>query len=247
MKNALRLALVGVYTLVIGFPVILTSLIPGLYPAAMWLARTWIRWNLATFGVRVEIEGLENVPRESPVVFMSNHQSLFDIAALIETLPVEWRFVAKRELLRVPIFGWCVASTGQIIIDRGNREKAVASLERAADRIRAGVNVIVFPEGTRSPDGTLRAFKSGGFHLALQAGVPIVPVTVSGSHRIARKGSIDAHSGRIRITYGKPIPTHDVPLEEREQLKARVREAIARGYDPVLQGSPRIDPPLAAA
>jgi 1-acyl-sn-glycerol-3-phosphate acyltransferase len=150
--------------------------------------------------------------------------------------------VAKKELVRVPIFGWCLLTTGQIIIDRGNREKAVRSLERAAARIRAGASVIAFPEGTRSAAGSLRPFKSGPFHLAVAAQVPIIPVTVSGSQRITPKGSLNAQAGTVRIVFGKPIPTRGVRLDERNELKARVRAAIAAGYDVELQGPPVIEP-----
>src|SRR5690606_31303222 len=152
------------------------------------------------------------------------------------------RFVAKKELVRVPIFGWCLVTTGQIIIDRGNRERAVRSLRRAAERIRGGASVIVFPEGTRSPSGSLRPFKSGPFHLALEAQVPIVPVTVSGSQRITPKGRLVVHPGTVKITYGPPIPTRGLGLEDRRRLKARVRAAIVAGYDEALQGPPVVEP-----
>jgi 1-acyl-sn-glycerol-3-phosphate acyltransferase len=244
MGNALRLALVAFYTVVIGFPLIAVSFFDRDARFVNPLARTWVRWILGTFGIRVQAEGLENVPTHAPVIFMSNHQSLIDIAAIVQTLPTtqSWRFVAKKELVRVPIFGWALVTSGQIIIDRGNRAKAVASLARAAARIRSGVSVIVFPEGTRSPSGSLRAFKSGPFHLALEAQVPILPVTVSGTQRITPKGSLTVHPGIAKIVYGKPIPTRGLRLEERQQLKARVREAIVQGYDVCFQGPPVVEP-----
>ncbi len=99
--------------------------------------------------------------------------------------------------------------------------------------------MIVFPEGTRSQTGTLAEFKSGGFHLALQAGVPILPVTVSGTHRVTPKGSLKVHPGLVRVHYGKPIPTRGLTLEDRQQLKQQVREGILAGFDPVLQPLPR--------
>jgi 1-acyl-sn-glycerol-3-phosphate acyltransferase len=242
--NLLRLLLVAIYTVVIGIPVIAAGPFDREARVVRSLGRTWIRWILRTYGIRVEAVGLENVPERAPVIFMSNHQSLVDIAAIVDTLPpsVSWRFVAKKELVRVPIFGWCLVTTGQIIIDRGNRERAVASLRRAAERIRSGASVIVFPEGTRSPTGSLRPFKSGPFHLALEAQVPIVPITVSGSQRITPKGSLQVHSGTVKIAFGRPIPTRGVGMEERGQLKTRVRAAIAQGYDLAFQGRPVIEP-----
>ena len=242
MANALRFVLVGLYTVVIGVPVILSSIFDG-GRLMLPLGRTWVSWILATFRIRVDVDGVENVPTRAPVILMSNHQSLVDIAAIVSTLPrsVVWRFVAKKELVRIPFFGWSLYTSGHIIIDRGQREKAVRSLARAAERIRSGVSVIVFPEGTRSPTGSLRPFKSGPFHLAVAAQVPIVPITVSGSQRITPKGSLTVHPGTVKITYGKPISTRGLALAERQLLKARVRDAIIQGYDVGYQGPPVIE------
>jgi 1-acyl-sn-glycerol-3-phosphate acyltransferase len=243
VTTALQLFLVSVYTLVIGPPILVASFFDG-GRTMLRLGRVWVRWIVRSFGVRIEAEGLENVPTHAPVILMSNHQSLCDIAAIVLTLPesVSWRFVAKRELTRVPIFGQVLVASGHVIIDRGDRAKAVESLHRAAERIRAGTTVIVFPEGTRSPDGHLRHFKSGPFHLALEAQVPIVPVTVSGSQRVTPKGELRVRPGTVKITYGKPIPTRGLSIEHRKQLAARVREAIAQGYDLAFQREIVIEP-----
>ena len=242
IKSFAQFGLIGLYTLVIGPPIIIASFFDG-GRTMLALGRLWILAILATFRVRVDVAGIDNVPTHAPVILMSNHQSLADIAAIVSTLPpsVRWRFVAKRELARVPIFGQALVASGHIIIDRGNREKAVASLRRAAERIRAGTSVIVFPEGTRSPEGRLRLFKSGPFHLAIEAQVPIVPVTVSGSQRITPKGELRVHSGRVKITYGTPIPTRGVSIDERKVLQSRVRDAIAAGYDVTYQGPVMIE------
>lgn len=241
--NFLQLVLVALYTIVIGPPIIVASFFDG-GRTMMRLGRVWVSWILSTFGVRVEVAGTENVPTHAPVILMSNHQSLVDIAAIVMTLPrsVRWRFVAKKELVRVPIFGQALVASGHIIIDRDNREKAVESLRLAAERIRAGTTVIVFPEGTRSPDGHLRWFKSGPFHLALEAQVPIVPVTVSGSQRITPKGELRVRRGTVKIAYGKPIATRGLGLADRKHLAARVREAIAAGYDTAYQGAVVVEP-----
>jgi 1-acyl-sn-glycerol-3-phosphate acyltransferase len=204
----------------------------------LWVARNWISWILATCHIEVESEGLEHVHPARSYVFMSNHQSVIDTAAIVSTLPFSWRFVAKRELTWIPFFGWALAIGGHVIIDRGRRERAVASLRRAAARIRAGTNVIIFPEGTRSPTGEMGPFKSGGFHLALEAGVPILPITVSGSHRITPKRSLRIESGRVHVRYGKPIPTEGLDPEARGRLKDEVRRAIRAGFDPELQYTP---------
>jgi 1-acyl-sn-glycerol-3-phosphate acyltransferase len=175
---------------------------------------------------------------------MSNHQSLVDIAAIVMTLPrsQSWRFVAKRELTRVPIFGQVLVASRHIIIDRGDRERAVASLREAARRIRSGTSVIIFPEGTRSSDGRLQRFKSGPFHLAIESQVPIVPVTVSGSQRITPKSRLLVYPGVVKIVYGTPIPTRGETIEARKALAARVRRAIATGYDVAFQGAVVVEP-----
>jgi len=238
--EAVFLLLVALNTAFFAVAVVLLSFLDPTGRIPVQLIRGWTRVNLALYRVEVEVEGLDRVPRTTPLVIMSNHQSLLDIAALIRTLPVDFRFVAKKELVRVPFFGWALWASGQIIIDRQDRTRSVASLRRAAERIRSGINVIIFPEGTRSPDGTLQPFKSGGFHLAIQAGAPILPATVSGSHRVSSKGSLRVeHGSRIKIYYGEPIPTAGLTVADRETLKTRVRRAIESGYDPVLQPDTR--------
>jgi 1-acyl-sn-glycerol-3-phosphate acyltransferase len=230
----IRFTLIALYTVFWGIPAMLIAPFSG--EAIVWIGRTWISWIYRTCGVRVVVEGLERFDRTQPHVVMSNHQSVLDIGAMVLTLPLNWRFVAKRELTYVPFFGWALGLSDQIVIDRGNRAKAVASLRRAAERVRGGLSVIVFPEGTRSPTGRMRDFKSGGFHLAIEAGVPILPATVSGSFDLIPKRSLKVQSGTIKVSYGEPIPTAQLGVEDRHVLKERVRKAIESGYDPVLQG-----------
>ena len=205
---------------------------------AVWAARIWARWILAISSVEVECSGVEKIDVGQPYVFMSNHQSVFDVPAIVTTLPVSFRFVAKRELTWIPVFGWALVLAGHIIIDRGRRERCVGSLRRAAEKVRRGVNVIIFPEGTRSETDSFRPFKSGGFHLAIQAGVPVLPISVSGSRRIVPKRSLRVESGRIRVHYGAPIATAGLTRDDREVLKQKTREAILAGFDPAFPGAP---------
>lgn len=208
----------------------------------VWMARQWIRWIFGGCGIRVETEGLENIDPKQPYVIMTNHQSVIDIGAIVQTLPISFRFVAKKELIWIPFFGWALPLAGHVIIDRRDRSKAVHSLERAAQRIAQGVNVIIFPEGTRSATGDLQPFKSGGFHLAIQAQVPILPATISGSRVITPKRSLRVESGTVKIVYGKPIPTAGLGVDDRESLKEQVRQAIFRGFDWDYQPPPRENP-----
>ncbi|HEX5067724.1 MAG TPA: lysophospholipid acyltransferase family protein [Myxococcota bacterium] len=230
-----RYLMIVLYTIFWGLIACLLGLVDRSGEGVIWVARNWVRWILATCHVEVACEGLDRIDPRQPYVFMSNHQSVIDTAAIVSTLPVSWRFVAKRELLFVPFFGWALGLGGHVIVDRGNHEKAMRSMKRAAERIRGGTNVIIFPEGTRSPSGVMGPFKSGGFHLAIEAGVPVLPITVSGTNQITPKGSLRIESGRVRILYGKPIPTADLDLESRGRLKDEVRQAISAGFDPTLQ------------
>ena len=235
MIYLVRYCLIALYTIFWG--ALATAAAPFSGEVIVWIGRQWIGWIFATCGIRVEVEGLERI-REVPVaIYMSNHQSVVDIGAIVLSMPVSWRFVAEKELTYIPFFGWALALSDQIVIDRGNRRRSVESLRRAAERVRAGANVIIFPEGTRSPDGSLQPFKSGGFHLALDAQVPVVPVTVSGSRRLTPKRSLQVRSGTVKVVYGAPIPTAGMTVKDREQLKRTVADAIRAGYDPELQAA----------
>jgi 1-acyl-sn-glycerol-3-phosphate acyltransferase len=232
---AYRYFLVLVFTVFWGLIGMVLGLIDRSGEGVIWVARNWMTWVLKGCGIRIVAEGLENFDATRPHVFMSNHQSVIDIAALVFTLPCSFRFVAKKELAYIPFFGWSMALGGHILIDRSNRTKALRSLDRAAGQIRGGTNVIIFPEGTRSQVGRLQKFKKGGFHLAIQSQVPIVPVSVSGTHRITPKRSLRIESGEVKIRYGKPIPTAGMTAADRHALAEEVREAIRRGFDPAYQ------------
>jgi 1-acyl-sn-glycerol-3-phosphate acyltransferase len=236
MIYAIRYALCAVYTVFWSSLALPVAFLDRSGESVVWIIRQWIRWTLASCGVRVEREGFEHIDPRRSYVFMSNHQSVFDVAVIVHTLPVSFRFVAKKELTRIPFFGWALLASDHVIIDRGHREKSVRSLRRATERIRAGINVIIFPEGTRSPTGELREFKSGGFQLAIEAQAPILPVTVSGTQRITPKGSLRIESGVVKVVYGKPIETRGLGVEERKGLRDVVRRAIEQGYDPAFQG-----------
>jgi len=236
---AFRYLMLVLITIFWGPPACLVAPFDPTGRAIMWIGRHYVGWIYRACGIRVVADGVNEIDRSRPCVIMTNHQSVLDVGALILTLPIEWRFVAKRELTWIPLFGWAVGMS-QIIIDRGRHERAVASLRRAAERIRSGANVIIFPEGTRSADGVLREFKSGGFHLAIQAQVPVLPATVSGSHLLTPKGSLRIESGTLKIRYGKPVPTEGLTSEDSQRLKDRVRSAIELGYDAAFQdGSER--------
>lgn len=234
----LRYLLISIYTIVWGTIGVTIAPLDRSGRASSWVARSWIRWVLWSCRISVRAEGLENLRQAAPCVIMANHQSVFDIAAIVAILPVHWKFVAKRELLWIPFFGWALALGRQVVIDRGQRERALRSLAHAARRMREErFSVVIFPEGTRSREARLGPFKSGGFHMAIEAGVPIVPATVSGSQRITPKHSLRVESGVIGLRFGAPISTRGRESREaRRALQDEVRQAIEAGFDPALQG-----------
>ena len=191
-------------------------------------ARGWAQNILWASKVRVEIEGLENLQTEEPQIVVANHQSWFDVFALAAHLPVRYRFVAKKELGGVPIFGKAWRSCGHVSVDRGNREAAIASLDQAWREIHEEkLTMVLFPEGTRSPDGRLKKFKKGAFVMAVQGQVPLVPVAVVGSRDVMPKGRMRVSRGTITLRIGAPISTEGSTIRDRNRLLQASWDAIA--------------------
>src|SRR5204862_7131816 len=191
-----------------------------------WGTQDWARWNLWAAGTPLDVQGMERVPRGAPVVYASNHSSMFDIWALSLVLPGSTRFVAKHELTRVPVMGPAMLRAGHVTIDRFNRKRAFEAYERAAATIKSGISTIVFPEGTRSRTGELLPFKNAPFGLAIAAQVPIVPVYVHNTFQIMPKGAWRLRSRPIRLLVGEPIPTAGLQPGDRERLRDEVRAAM---------------------
>lgn len=175
-----------------------TTLFDGSGRAYAWHARLWARLALALNLVRVTVSGTGHVP-SGPAIFMSNHQSNFDILALLSSMPCQLHWIAKKELFDIPVFGPSMRRGGYIPLDRGDGRKALRSVDEAAATIRNGKSVVMFPEGTRSRDGNLLPFKRGGFILARKAGVPVIPVTINGSGIINPPNRIRLYSGDIHM------------------------------------------------
>jgi 1-acyl-sn-glycerol-3-phosphate acyltransferase len=178
-------------------------------------------------GVRVRMEGAEREKLDRPLIVVANHLSWYDVFVLAGFFPGRSRFVAKDELRKIPLFGAAWETCGHVRVNRGDRAEAVRSLNEAGDRIhRERLNVIVFPEGTRSPDGSLLPFKKGAFVLALQTGVPILPVGISGSRDVMAKGSFRIRPGEIVVRVGEPIPVDGLTVADRDALMARARADV---------------------
>jgi 1-acyl-sn-glycerol-3-phosphate acyltransferase len=192
------------------------------------VAQSWGRSILWVSGVRVRVVGAERMDPAASVICMSNHQSNFDIPVLLGYLPVPFRWLAKAELFKIPVFGRAMRGAGYIPIDRSDRPAAIESLRQAAAAIRGGVSVVIFPEGTRSPDGTLKPFKKGGFVMAIEAGVPIVPVAVRGTFDIMPKNRLLIRPRDVTLTIGAPIVTTGYRLHSTEVLMDEVGNALQR-------------------
>jgi 1-acyl-sn-glycerol-3-phosphate acyltransferase len=196
-----------------------------------YCAVPWAKTILNICGVKVEVRGAENVEANSPRIYMSNHQSYFDIFTLLAGLPVDFKFILKQELMNIPLLGWAMKGARYISIDREDGRKAVISMNKAAERIRNGASVLIFPEGTRSKDGVVAEFKKGGFLLALKSGCDIVPVAIAGSRNVVPKGSRKVNKGTIYFNIGKPIPVIECSKRELNHLMEKVRDEVIEMMD----------------
>jgi 1-acyl-sn-glycerol-3-phosphate acyltransferase len=221
--SVLKLLGIALNTALLALPFVVAGMIDGRW--AHRVARAWVRINLLVSGVRIRGEREVALDPNAIFVFMANHQSHFDVLAVIAALPeFQLRWVAKKELTTVPIFGWALRHSDHIIIDRSDHGQAMATLRTAVAKMRSGLCVIIFPEGTRGPgDGTLLPFKKGGFVLAMESGVPIVPVAVRGSRNVLGRHGWQIHGGEIDVLVGAPMP---VARLERDELIRQVRERL---------------------
>ena len=195
--------------------------------SVQFLMNKWAWFFLKLSGVKIEVNGLENLTQGESYIFISNHASLLDIPAVCLGLPFQLRFLAKKELFKIPVFGQALLSAGHIRIDRGNLESAVGSLKEGAIVLKErGYSALVFAEGTRSLNGKVGKFKKGGVILALSMGIPIVPLSISGSASLAPKGDFMVKSGIIKMTVGKPISTKGKDISDRKSLVTTIRDAV---------------------
>ena len=193
-------------------------------------ARYWGRSILKLTGIRVEINGLHHLSAADPVILMSNHQSLYDILVLLSSLPIQFAFLAKESLFKIPILGWHMSRAGYIPIDRGSSRDGVRSLLEGVKKIQAGTSVLIFPEGTRSLDSKVAPFRLGGFVMAIKSGVPIIPVTINGTGRVVKKRGRKFSPQKIKVIIDSPIETKSYSVKEKESLAEKVRQVIVKNW-----------------
>ena len=191
------------------------------------LARLWSRVILGVPGVKLEVKMRAPLEPGRPYVFMPNHASMVDIWAVFVAIPASFRFIAKKQLASIPLFGWAMSAGRFIFIDRQNAASARRTMDEASRRIRAGQSVVIFPEGTRTRDGRLMPFKKGGFHLAIDSGAAVVPVAIKGSREVMPRGAALIRAGTVTLEVDAPIPTTGLTTSDRDALIEKVRGRVA--------------------
>ena len=230
---AVLIPVIGISTIVFGAASLLSTLVDRRGYTAHAIARGWARLILVVTRVHVTVEGLQHLEPGRTYVFVANHQSLYDIPVLFWSLPFQLRIIAKESLGRFPVIGAHLKRSGHMLVDRSRPDRA-GIFGWAARLTRDGLSLIVFPEGTRSRDGRVQPFKGGSFYLAMQAGLPLVPLSVVGSRHVMRKGELTAHPGRVSLVIHPPIDTRQSeapPASEVRALAEQVRQVIRVGPD----------------
>ena len=220
---------IGLYTIVLGTLSIASSLFDRRGYFAHRCARAWSRLILLTTGVTVDVRGLECLTPGATYIFVSNHQSIYDIPIIFWHLPWQIRIIAKASLGKFPFLGWHLSRTGHLLVDRRNPDP-MGILRRWKALVSQGLSLIVFPEGTRSPDGRVGRFKGGSFLLAIQAGLPLVPVSVAGSRHVMLKGRLMTCPGHVRLTVHAPVATEGIEptVANAKALAERIRDVVVQ-------------------
>jgi 1-acyl-sn-glycerol-3-phosphate acyltransferase len=228
---------VSIATIILGIPVIVVGLLSRTGNLAFSITKLWAYIMLAVSLVRTEIKNKAKILKGTSYIIISNHQSHFDAVALITTLGVQFRWFIKKEILKIPLFGYALYASRNIFLDRSNTARAIESINKGIDRLPGGVGIMVFAEGTRSPDGQIHEFKKGGFVTAVTRKIPILPVTVNGSRRVMPKGSLVFKPGKIQVVIGDPIDTGGYTANTIQELIDKTRQTVMANFDPGYAGS----------
>lgn len=219
-------------TAILFLPMTIAAFLGSTGNTAFNISKAWAYIMLIVTGVRTEIRGREKIAEGQSYIIISNHQSLFDIPALVTRLGIQFRWVIKKEVRKIPLFGYALWVSRNIFIDRSDTSQAIVSINEGIKRLPKGVSVMVFAEGTRSPDGSIRPFKKGGFVMAIDNKIPILPVTVNGSRKILAKGDLVYSSGHIEVVVGDPIDTMNYARVDLEYIIRQTRDAVIANFNP---------------
>ena len=226
IRTTIVAVFLSLWTLVLGPPLILLTLATRSATLMYWVGIKGVVFITRVAGLRVRVEGLENIPA-TVCMFAANHTSNADAAAIVAAMPRRLAIFGRKTLFDIPIVGLAFRLAKFVPVDRGNRDAALASVKQAVAYMKTGSSFLVYPEGTRSADGRLARFKKGSFVMAIEAGVPVVPVACMGAHRIMPKNSLVIHPGTVTVRFGKPIDAAVYTIEQRADLANAVHDAIA--------------------
>jgi 1-acyl-sn-glycerol-3-phosphate acyltransferase len=216
----------SLYILIVGPPLLLYTIITGNPDPVYWAGIKGVMFLVRLIGVRVRVSGLERIPG-GVCLFAANHTSSADSPAVVSAIPRRIAILLKESLFRWPIVGQAFRSAHFIPVNRSSHEDAVASVERATEALRGGQSFLIYPEGTRSPDGRLQRFKKGAVVMAIKAGIPIVPIICAGAHKVMEKRSLVIHPGEIRVEFLEPIDASAYAVDQRDVLNDRLHAAMA--------------------
>ena len=219
---------IGVYTTILGSLSLVSSLVDRSGHFAHGCARLWSWLILATTGVSVDVKGLDRLVPGKTYIFVSNHQSIYDIPVVFSSLPYQLRIIAKESLGSFPFLGWHLRRTGHLLVDRKNPDRA-GILRRWKALVDQGLSLIIFPEGTRSQTGRVGIFKAGSFLMAIEAGLPVVPLSVDGTRRVMRKGELTTRPGHATLVVHEPLETSGLTVADARGFAQKVREIVSTG------------------
>ncbi len=217
---------IGVYTTILGSLSLASSLVDRSGHFAHGCARLWSWLILATTGVSVDVKGLDRLVAGTTYIFVSNHQSIYDIPVVFSSLPYQLRIIAKESLGSFPFLGWHLRRTGHLLVDRKNPDRA-GILRRWKALVDQGLSLIIFPEGTRSQTGRVGIFKAGSFLMAIEAGLPVVPLSVDGTRRVMRKGELTTRPGHATLVVHPPLETTGLTVSDARGFAQKVREIVS--------------------
>lgn len=229
----IRIFLIVIYVFIISVLTLISALVDRGFSSYFKIAKAFGNGVIFLSGSKMKITGLENIDPNQTYVYVSNHASQFDIPIVQKAIPGRMSIAFKKELAKIPVFGWTLVVGPYVIIDRSNPEKAIKSIKYAIDLLKnKNVSILLFAEGTRSKDGQIQPFKRGAFNLAAKAAYPIIPVTISGSSKILPKGSFKLSKGELKVHFDKPIPADNIKSKVQElELMEKVRNIIISNHE----------------